>query len=771
MKALREPLRISSILLRYKFLQTLARLNVKKNKKPSQKREAQPVKTRMGGLTLGLLYSFLAVTIGFGHFGTLREMTRALLDNPDATAWNASEIMAIPSPIWSSLPYVYWLGLCVMLLVFLIGSSMSPLTRVNHTTQDHDLEWISTFPVSLRSFLLGRIFQSSAMNPLNWIFLVPLLFLLVLMRGTHLVSSLAMAALVCSSFALISNSLGVLMDGLVQTRLSPTRQRDIRAIALLLMSGFFTLFYFAVQTQLEWYWRWVLNHWERLASHPLVHFMNEIFLVRSVQPYLLLVLATALTVFLSVALLSRLYRQGLASHSGYERSSLKRKKSLSHRSSILDFIPVMVRREWQLLARDRTHLIQSIAPPLIYLGIDMMSSSRDSEGMSVGFRLTLLLMMPFLMITTSATTLMHKEKSSLWQYAIAPRRLVDILADRQKFWLALAFGVGLVGCSFLLRREDFSDPVLYFRILVLPLALWMYEGIALSIVIFFHDPFNDDVGKRPSLRLTYLLMTIAGILLWAVVHGSPWNTLVVLTLFFGVKLAFRQNLNDYEPYVLDPSASPRTEATLGDGLIAALIYFILQAMITAAGLRLKLFTGEAALMWGAFLAAVLTFIVMQLYYRRNQALGVPEYSGPIRALDGLYALCALPLLLGIAELWIQYAPHWTFWKWLYKMTDAPQGGIFQPSLSFYIFAGLVAPFIEEFIFRGLIFGGMKRRFGLWPSLIVSSLIFALVHPPLGFVPVFLGGMVMAWLYHRTQVLLPSVLLHIGYNLFILSLAG
>ncbi|MDQ3234585.1 MAG: CPBP family intramembrane metalloprotease, partial [Pseudobdellovibrionaceae bacterium] len=690
---------------------------------------------------------------------------------PKATTWNATEIMAIPSPIWSSLPYLYWVGLCVMLFTVLVGSALSPITRVNHTTKDHDLEWISTFPVSLRSFLLGRIIQSSAMNPLNWVFLFPLMLLLVCMRGTHLASSLGMITLVCACFALISNSLGVLLDGLVQTRLSPARQRDTRALALLLMSVFFTLVYFGFQTQMDWYWRWVLNHWERLSSHPLLHFMNEIFLVRSVQPYLILVLIAALAVFLSVAILSSLYQQGLASHSGYERSSLKRKRQLSSRASILDMIPVMVRREWQLLSRDRTHLIQSVAPPLSYLGIHLMSRSTDSEGMPLGLRLTLLLMMPLLMITTSATTLMQKEKSSLWQYAIAPRRLVDILADRQKFWLALAFAVGLVGFAFFLNREDFSDPVLYFRMLLLPVALWMYEGIALSIVIFFHDPFNEDVVKRPSLRLTYLLMTIAGILLWAVVHASPWNTLVVLTLFFGVTLAFRQNLNDYEPYVLDPSASPRTEARLGDGLIAALIYFILQSMIAGAGLVLKLFTMDTAVMWGSLLAAVLTFVVMQLYYRRHQALGVPEYSGPVRAVDGLYGLGAVAMLVGVAMIWGQHAPQWTFWKWLYEIPDATKDVYFQPSLSLFVFAGLIAPFIEEFIFRGLIFGGMKQRYGFWPSLLVSSLIFALVHPPLSFLPVFLLGMAAGWLYHRNRVLLPSVLLHVGYNLLILSFAG
>jgi membrane protease YdiL (CAAX protease family) len=78
-------------------------------------------------------------------------------------------------------------------------------------------------------------------------------------------------------------------------------------------------------------------------------------------------------------------------------------------------------------------------------------------------------------------------------------------------------------------------------------------------------------------------------------------------------------------------------------------------------------------------------------------------------------------------------------------------------------AVVAAPIFEEFIFRGLIFGGLRRTFGGWSSALACAGIFAIVHPHLSVVPVFVMGVVAARVYDRAGMLLAPMLVHAGYN--------
>jgi ABC-2 type transport system permease protein len=74
-----------------------------------------------------------------------------------------------------------------------------------------------------------------------------------------------------------------------------------------------------------------------------------------------------------------------------------------------------------------------------------------------------------------------------------------------------------------------------------------------------------------------------------------------------------------------------------------------------------------------------------------------------------------------------------------------------------------APLFEEFIFRGLIFGGLRRSLGIVPATLASAAVFAIIHPPLSVVPVFGLGICAALTYERTMVLAAPMLVHAIYN--------
>ncbi len=74
--------------------------------------------------------------------------------------------------------------------------------------------------------------------------------------------------------------------------------------------------------------------------------------------------------------------------------------------------------------------------------------------------------------------------------------------------------------------------------------------------------------------------------------------------------------------------------------------------------------------------------------------------------------------------------------------------------------GVVAPLAEEIFFRGFLYAGLRSRWGTVWGVIASSLIFALVHlSPTVILPIFLMGVVLAFVYTYSGSLWPSILLH------------
>lgn len=91
-------------------------------------------------------------------------------------------------------------------------------------------------------------------------------------------------------------------------------------------------------------------------------------------------------------------------------------------------------------------------------------------------------------------------------------------------------------------------------------------------------------------------------------------------------------------------------------------------------------------------------------------------------------------------------------------------------LGIFLAVAILAPVIEEIIYRGMLLPWLGRFMGKWPSILVSAAVFSLVHPLLDWdaraaVPgLFFIGVVLAWAaVHRGDLSL-SIALHSGVNL-------
>ncbi|HTV39973.1 MAG TPA: CPBP family intramembrane glutamic endopeptidase [Candidatus Sulfotelmatobacter sp.] len=81
-----------------------------------------------------------------------------------------------------------------------------------------------------------------------------------------------------------------------------------------------------------------------------------------------------------------------------------------------------------------------------------------------------------------------------------------------------------------------------------------------------------------------------------------------------------------------------------------------------------------------------------------------------------------------------------------------------------IFAVVLAPVAEEFIFRGVLFTTLKQHGFPKLAWIGVNLLFALIHADLQiFVPLFFLSLVLTWLYEITDSLLASFFTHALFN--------
>ena len=138
-----------------------------------------------------------------------------------------------------------------------------------------------------------------------------------------------------------------------------------------------------------------------------------------------------------------------------------------------------------------------------------------------------------------------------------------------------------------------------------------------------------------------------------------------------------------------------------------------------------------------------------------------------RVASGLVRVVPVILALGFAGDWAsawlsetwQLTSHWTEWFDADLVWGSPT--VAASSVIEYV---LVAPAVEEVIFRGLLYATLRRRFQMPIAAAVSAALFAGAHGYgwLGFVSVFWSGIIWAWAYEKTGSLLPGMVAH-GLN--------
>ena len=84
----------------------------------------------------------------------------------------------------------------------------------------------------------------------------------------------------------------------------------------------------------------------------------------------------------------------------------------------------------------------------------------------------------------------------------------------------------------------------------------------------------------------------------------------------------------------------------------------------------------------------------------------------------------------------------------------------------FLVVGITGPILEEVLFRGIILDGFLNRYKPGKAIFWSALLFGFFHMnPWQFIPAFLIGLLLGYIYLKTRSLLPVIFIHIINNSF------
>lgn len=659
-------------------------------------------------------------------------------------------------------------GLTMELAVLFAIAVLMPLGTKELAQPDWDLEWLVTMPVKRSTLLWGRVLERSASNFAGWFAFAPV-FGVIAWHSGHAWTALPIGLLAALVLLPLASMLHTLADTGLRMWLPASQLRNLQAV-----TGLFSLplIYFVMALGMPqasgFAMDWARNFPAWVSWTPPGLVMQAIQareFTQFVAHAALLLAELVVLMWAGMALLRHQLRHGVV-NSG-SRESVRRAPAATSTPTggLAGWLSPIKRRELRLLSRDRNFLFQTLLLPIIIIGSQMVFNGKLNSMAELGEHHTLAAAIAFglgvYVLMLSAFQTLNNEGQVLWLLYTVPRSIESVLKEKAQLWgvLTMAYPAVVLGLTaYYTTQFDWNTLVLALTVVA---GIPIYSMIAVSLGVFACDPQAVDVRTRVRPTYVYLYMLLASFYTWSI-YSSVWSQkLVVLVLTASLALALWQKARDALPYLLDPAAAPPARVSTADGLIAATAFFILQ------GIALLFFekVNMQAITIAFGIAGLTVYGLMRLVYWRSKAAGVPsilrgaDFGVSLRsAAIAAVVACAVGLAYTMA---IQHTAAWMEIQKAAAATIRSRGWILALTV-------VAAPLCEEFIFRGLIYGGLRRSMNAMPAMVMSAAVFAVVHPPLSMLPVFVLGLCTAWAYERSKTLLAPMLVHAAYNAAILG---
>lgn len=736
-------------------------------------RQATPGKRRVGGLLAALVgLAMLASLVNLSHTTVvnaqcyLAPASHCLDPNGTRKGPRIDHELAAHELHQQAFAPPVATALTMQLSLLFLLSIILPLSTREMAQADWDLEWLVTLPARRSTLLWGRIAERTLVNPTGWMFLVPALTMIAWFSGYRWSAPLIGVAGALALLPLAAMVRTVADTGL-RMWLPPSQLRNLQALATMMsMPLMYLAIGFSSMTEgspllglVRRFPEWAT--WS--APGLLIHAINGSAGWTSAA---LLLAQIALPVWFGMRLLRYQLRDGVVASSARESARQSAAPAVAKPSLLARLLPAspVKRRELRLLSRDRNFLIQSLLLPLIIFGSQLLFTGSPEAVKSILESPRFLAATAFgigsYMLMLSAFQTLNNEGQSLWILFTVPHSVEDVLREKAEFWAVLALLYPLLMLAAGLAFAPATAPALLNLFVVVLAGIPIFSVIAVSLGVFGCDPLSQDARSKVRPSYVYLYMLLSALYVYAVTSEVWPQKLVLIVLMAAFAAALWQKARDQLPYLLDPSMTPPARVSTSDGLIAAMLFFVLQGVVMIALVGLGGMGSAEAMVIAFGLAGIVVYCVMRLAYMLTRAREVPAMlnGSAARALAWgggggvVAAACGLAYLSGMRGM-----------GWFDDAGALPQ----LDPLWLALLAVLAAPLCEEFIFRGLIFGGLRRSLGLLPSIMMSAALFAILHPPVSMAPVFALGVCTAYVYDRTRSLLAPVLVHAIYNAVVL----
>lgn len=168
------------------------------------------------------------------------------------------------------------------------------------------------------------------------------------------------------------------------------------------------------------------------------------------------------------------------------------------------------------------------------------------------------------------------------------------------------------------------------------------------------------------------------------------------------------------------------------------------------------------------LAALLAALTRR---RAGVAFGWASWGSPAALVAGAVGGFTVGFFPGfVAQLILEHVPWLSFGN-LTAIQQLMVDGSLVARLPLLIAVCLIAPVVEELVFRGFLYDAIGRSAPPWVAWVATSALFAVYHlDPVHVIAVFFTGLFLGWLRWQSGSVVPSILAHTANNTLAATLA-
>jgi len=194
-------------------------------------------------------------------------------------------------------------------------------------------------------------------------------------------------------------------------------------------------------------------------------------------------------------------------------------------------------------------------------------------------------------------------------------------------------------------------------------------------------------------------------------------------------------------------------------VVLGIVFYVFLELLASLSFELHIVPEQhtQGLMLALRLLELIGFIFLIRYYRMFDSLGLRQPSNRdwqrfMLIAAGCVAVAAI--LYVIEPVWFAVVTLPTWLSGFYGL----------------LLMVVIAPVVEELVFRGLVYRMLREQWGVAISVAVSAVFFSLMHQGLLISPQLVGGIIFALAYEWTKSLWVAIGLHMGANASVYLLA-